>query len=191
MRGIHEVHPYKFLDEIGSGANGTVFKAVNVINANICALKCISFADAEKDKDKRISLIKNENLFLSTLHHPNIIKLYECIEAEQSIVLSLEYMEGGSIAQLLEKCGSFSETFAKIILKQTLMGLKCIHEKGIVHRDIKVYLIREQIYLYQKLELLKLQILNWHVFNRNSMKWIKKSKRAPRIGWLLKLLHLI
>lgn len=146
MRGISEIHPYKFLEEIGSGANGTVFKAINKTSVNIVALKCISFTNADKDKDKRISLIKNENLFLSTLYHPNIIQLYECRETEDSMVLSLEYMEGGSIAQLLEKCGSFSETFTKIILKQTLAGLQYIHEKGIVHRDIKVYLIRGQIY---------------------------------------------
>lgn len=56
---------------------------------------------------------------------------------KQYLNIFLEYVPGGSITTLLKNYGAFEESLVKLWVKQMLMGLNYLHEKGIIHRDIK------------------------------------------------------
>ena len=144
------VGKYRILTQIGSGANGSVHKAIDRTSGHIVAIKQIP---KEHLPQEQHDLISNEKRVLSGLRHPNVIGFRDFVEKQKSLNLVLEYMEGGSISQIIEKLGPLDEDFSKIIIKQMLLGLQYLHEKGIVHRDIKVWvwgkcLIRQSRYAY-------------------------------------------
>jgi serine/threonine protein kinase len=63
---------------------------------------------------------------------------FEVDEEKETFNVFLEYVSGGSVASLLAKFGKFEETFTRSVTVQILIGLEYLHERRIVHRDIKV-----------------------------------------------------
>lgn len=75
---------------------------------------------------------------LKNLDHPNIVK-YHALQrhSENEIDIVLEMVSGGSIRQILDRFGSFEETLVRIYTIQIMEGLKYLHSREIVHRDLK------------------------------------------------------
>lgn len=75
---------------------------------------------------------------LKNLEHPNIVK-YVCMQrhGENDIDIVLEMVSGGSIRQILDRFGQFDETLVRIYTIQIMEGLRYLHNKEIVHRDLK------------------------------------------------------
>jgi serine/threonine protein kinase len=71
------------------------------------------------------------------LNHPNIVSMKGRVEDATNIYIILEYVNGGSLATYLSKYGTFSPEIAAAQMKQVLAGLEYLHERNIVHRDIK------------------------------------------------------
>ena len=87
--------------------------------------------------------IQNEINVLTKIKHPNIVKLYDAKGDKQYIYLVMEYCNGGSLYDLLnkykEKNGKpFSENIVRFFMKQILAGVECLHYHGIIHRDLKL-----------------------------------------------------
>lgn len=76
---------------------------------------------------------------LRTLNHPNIVKYFgtEISEDFEGVDILLEFVPGGSIKSLLDKFMQFDERLVKIYTRQMLEGLSYLHDKGIIHRDLK------------------------------------------------------
>jgi serine/threonine protein kinase len=74
---------------------------------------------------------------MQKLNHPNIVKYIDTIRTKSFLYIVLEYMENGSLATVIKKFGSFSESLTAIYVTQVLRGLKYLHEQGVLHRDIK------------------------------------------------------
>ena len=72
-----------------------------------------------------------------SLTHPNIAKLYDHLEDRNNIYLVLEYVEKGSLYELLKKKVNLSEIEACEYFKQACVGVGFLHESKIIHRDIK------------------------------------------------------
>ena len=70
-------------------------------------------------------------------NHERVVKLYEIHETRNSLYFILEYMEGGELIQRIKDKGFYNENDAVKLLQNLLLGLKYIHSKGILHRDIK------------------------------------------------------
>lgn len=68
----------------------------------------------------------------------NIVRYKGCTIKETSIFIFMEFMPGGSLSSMLKQYGSFDEILIKKITKQIVEGLQFLHEKGIVHSDLKV-----------------------------------------------------
>lgn len=84
-----------------------------------------------------LNSFQNEVSIYKDLQHNNIIKYIDSEVCSNELFIYLEYIPGGSMSNILEKYGLLDERLIKIYLKQILNGTKYIHEKGIVHRDIK------------------------------------------------------
>ena len=138
MKNLEALDKYRTLEVVGAGANGLVYKALNKQIGDVVAIKQVQKESASCKRAERAKLVQNEKRFLEEIEHPNIIGFKGFFEKEDYLAIILEFMEGGSICQIIEKLGPFEEGLAKIIIRQVLKGLNHLHKRGIVHRDIKV-----------------------------------------------------
>jgi serine/threonine protein kinase len=121
---------------IGSGSYGEVYLGMNQSNGELMAIKQVEFKDNGK-ADKFVQSLKQEIDILKDLHHKNIVQYYGSQSDEKYFDIFLEYVPGGSILSLLNNYGAFEELLIKNFIRQVLEGVNYLHEKGIVHRDIK------------------------------------------------------
>jgi len=76
---------------------------------------------------------------LDQLHHPNIVRVHHLIQINSKLYMGMELLEGGSLGQFLnsKEGKNLSDMKASKIMKGILSALSYIHEKGIIHRDLK------------------------------------------------------
>lgn len=72
------------------------------------------------------------------LHHPHVTQLYEVIATESSIWLVTELCSGGELFDYLAEKGRLTEDEARVLFGQLCLAVAYVHEKGIVHRDLKL-----------------------------------------------------
>jgi len=82
--------------------------------------------------------LRREVLIHRRLRHQNIIKFYEVFEEEKIIYIVLEYAKHGNLFYYLHKYKKFSEIEAFKFFHQTLLAIKYMHDRNLVHRDLKV-----------------------------------------------------
>jgi serine/threonine protein kinase len=86
-----------------------------------------------------VDALANEIQLMRDHDHPNIVKYIGAVVDEKSGVVNIfqEWVPGGSLASLLKEMGPFESKAVANFTRQILLGLKYLHEHGIVHRDIK------------------------------------------------------
>ncbi|HEX9917051.1 MAG TPA: protein kinase, partial [candidate division Zixibacteria bacterium] len=125
---------YKILEKLGEGGMGVVYKAQDTKLDRIVALKFLP-KHLLCDSEAKARFI-HEAQAASALNHPNITTIHEIDEIEGECFISMEYIEGRDIKELVEKKGLSIEEILKIAI-QVVEGLSRAHQKDIVHRDIK------------------------------------------------------
>jgi serine/threonine protein kinase len=78
-----------------------------------------------------------EVALMQRLNHPNIVQYIDTIRTDGHLNIVLEYIENGSLSNVLRKFGSFAESLVALYINQVLRGLRYLHEQGVLHRDIK------------------------------------------------------
>jgi serine/threonine-protein kinase len=125
---------YEILGVLGRGGMGVVYRARQTRLKRIVALKMI-LAGASAD-DGELARFQIEAEAIARLHHPNIVQVYETGEVCGNPFLSIEYVDGGSLAQRL--CGEPQDPRIAAELTAVLaVAVESAHERGIVHRDLK------------------------------------------------------
>ncbi len=125
---------YEILSELGRGGMGVVYKARQIGLKRIVALKMIlSGAHAGKQELERF---RAEAEAVAQLQHPNIVQIYEVGTAEGRPYFSLEFLEGGSLADRL-KGEPMSPRLAAQLVEVLSRAMHTAHQAGIVHRDLK------------------------------------------------------
>ncbi|XP_042461444.1 probable serine/threonine-protein kinase At1g54610 isoform X2 [Zingiber officinale] len=127
---------FEKLDKIGQGTYSSVYRARDLDNKKIVALKKVRFDNLEPES---VKFMAREILILRRLDHPNIVKLEGLVTSRMSCSLYLvfEYMEH-DLAGLASSPGlKFSEPQVKCYMQQLLHGLGHCHNREILHRDIK------------------------------------------------------
>ena len=125
---------YQFLEQIGEGSFGVVYKAKIKKTGELRAIKII-----KKQKDS-IAYEKNiikEIELLENIDHPNIIKIYEFYDCPEYICIVSELGKGGSLAKNLNSILKESETVKALIMFQLLSAVNYCHSMKIMHRDLK------------------------------------------------------
>ena len=126
---------YLYGRQIGKGAFGKVHLALHLGSGHLVAVKI--FYKKNLKNNKTNEKIKNEIEILSKLRHPFISQILDSFETEKHIFIIMEYI-CGDLLSFLRKRGKISESTSKILFKQLIEGLKYIHKKNIIHRDIKL-----------------------------------------------------
>ena len=130
------VDRYQILELLGQGGMAMVYKAYDPRLEREVALKIIRLEafppDDLHDIRKRF---EREAKALAQLSHPNIIKVMDYGEHEGSPFLVMEYLQGGTLKQMIGEPMSWQE--AMQLLLPIARGLEYAHRRGIVHRDIK------------------------------------------------------
>lgn len=123
---------YKVYEELGRGAFGSVYRAVDMRNDAEVAIKQIDLESADDD----IEEIQKEIAILSTCHHPNITRYYGSFIDGFKLWVVMEYVDGGSCADIIG-VNPFSEEEVGFILHDMLVALEYLHKNRKIHRDIK------------------------------------------------------
>lgn len=129
-------------DLIGKGTYGRVYIALNATTGEMIAVKQVERPRTDSDReDSRqkgvVAALKSEIDTLKDLDHPNIVSYLGFEETPKFLHLFLEYVPGGSIASVLRKYGKLEEATIKFFVNQVLSGLSYLHERGVLHRDLK------------------------------------------------------
>ncbi len=126
---------YEIIKTIGEGGMANVYLANDTILDRKVAIKVLR-GDLSTD-EKFIRRFKREALSVSNLSHPNIVEVYDVGEEDGNYYIVMEYIEGKTLKQLLQKRGALTLTEVIDIMSQLTDGLSHAHEAYIIHRDIK------------------------------------------------------
>ncbi len=127
---------YEIKSVLGEGGMGTVYLAEHVKLGRQVAIKVL-LPHLVKNELVRSRFI-NEAKLMSSLHHPNIVTLYDYHEDENGLSLIMELVDGKPLDEYIQEVtGPIQEKEAIILMKQALEGFAYAHKQGLIHRDIK------------------------------------------------------
>ena len=126
---------YELLELIGVGGMADIYKAMDIIEERIVAVKILKneFA-ASEDFLRRF---RNESKAIALLSHPNIVKIYDVGFTDKIQYIVMEYIDGITLTEYIERQGVLKWRDAVHFTLQILRALQHAHDRGIVHRDIK------------------------------------------------------
>ncbi|MCI0694343.1 protein kinase [candidate division KSB1 bacterium] len=129
---------------LGEGGMGIVYRAWDMVLERHVALKMIhrQFTPTEISFRRFLAEAK----ILAKLEHPNIVQVYDLLEHEGSWFIVMQYVEGLTLAKIIEREGPMPYQRFSPVCKQVLAALGYAHRAGVIHRDIKpsnVILARE------------------------------------------------
>ncbi len=140
--GGSSLDDFEVLDKLGAGGNASVHLAIWKKTGQRVALKIIH-GDLSDDP-KYLARFRREVRAASGLHHDNICRVFawgmSAPGGEQQggkLFMAMEVIEGGTVADLIERAGRLPPQMAASILAQLLAALGCAHDAGILHRDVK------------------------------------------------------
>ncbi len=129
-------HPkFRILKELGRGGMGVVYKAEHRIMEKTIALKVIS--RALLTNPDALERFHREVRAAAKLDHPHIVRALDADCAGELHLLVMEFVEGVSLFQAVQKKGPLPIPHACHYVRQAALGLQFAHEQGMVHRDIK------------------------------------------------------
>ncbi|XP_078404149.1 serine/threonine-protein kinase Nek8 isoform X1 [Cetorhinus maximus] len=126
---------YQKMKVVGRGAFGIVHLCLRKADQKLVILKQIPVE--QMTKDERLAA-QNECQVLKLLNHPNIIEYYENFLEDKALMIAMEYAPGGTLAEYIQKRNSLldEETILHFFV-QILLALHHVHNKLILHRDLK------------------------------------------------------
>ncbi|MEA2298650.1 MAG: eukaryotic-like serine/threonine-protein kinase [Solirubrobacteraceae bacterium] len=125
---------YRDIERIGAGGMATVTLAEDTMLRRRVALKRVhAGGDAQA-----IPRLRREALVGASLSHPNLVSIYDVeIGEDGDLVIVMEYIEGETLRDAIDRAGGLPPAFAVEVLSGVAAALDTIHERGIVHRDVK------------------------------------------------------
>jgi len=125
---------YELLDVLGTGGMATVYRARDVESGAIRAVKVLD--DRFSHKAEILKRFELEATAMSTLDHPNIVKLHDCqLEGSERYIV-MDLIDGESLLDLMKRAPIEVERAIEIMIP-VVDALQAAHDKGIIHRDIK------------------------------------------------------
>lgn len=124
---------YKILKSIGKGGMAQVYTAVQGSLDRVVVIKQMK---RNLDGETQVRF-KREAKICANLNHKNIVEIYDYFREGGEHYLVMEYIEGLSLADIIEKEAPLHPVLAASIAREVCLALVCAHKNGIIHRDIK------------------------------------------------------
>jgi serine/threonine protein kinase len=132
---LQTVGNYELLDKIAEGGMGTVYKARDKTSGLYVAVKIVPPQVAKNPV--LMKRFEQEYNVATALDHPNIVRALNFGHHDNAPYLVMEFVDGDSLGQRIERDGKFAEAEAIKIIAQVAQALHKAHKKGLVHRDVK------------------------------------------------------
>jgi eukaryotic-like serine/threonine-protein kinase len=126
---------YQVIEELGTGGMGRVYKVHDTKIGEKIALKLLR-PEAILDR-KALERFSNELKLARKIRHKNVCQMFDLGEAEGTRYITMEYVRGEDLRQLIRKVGRLSPGQAVAVARQVCEGLSEAHKLGVVHRDLK------------------------------------------------------
>ena len=138
MQVGEKVGPFTVERELGSGAMGTVYRAIyereDGRKAHV-ALKVVSFG--LQNNEGAMARFDREAAILKQLRHPHIVRLIATGKYKKTPFIAMEFVDGEALDRVLQRRGRLGWEDVVSYGKQLCEALQHAHEKGIIHRDLK------------------------------------------------------
>jgi serine/threonine-protein kinase len=128
---------YKIISEIGQGAMGVVYKAVDPIIDRTVAIKTINLNLSRQELEEYEARFQQEIKAAARLNHPNIVTIYDVGKTESVAYMAMEFLEGKELKDMIAEGTLPSADQVVDIISQVADGLSFAHGQDIVHRDVK------------------------------------------------------
>jgi len=128
-----KIGEYEIAEVIGQGGMGKIYKGRHPSIKNTIIIKQL-LVSTKTILTKRF---EREADIMSSFSHPNIVKVYEQFKVGNSYYISMEFIDGLSLEDLIKEKNVISPLAAVLIFNECCKGLKYAHDKGVIHRDIK------------------------------------------------------
>ncbi|CBZ50356.1 putative CAM kinase (incomplete catalytic triad) [Neospora caninum Liverpool] len=131
---------------VGNGAFGEVRECVDRQTREIFAIKVMAKRGRDRGAWSTSEMFRREVFLLSSLSHPNIIRLVDAYEDKHNLYYVMEKCDGGELFEHIVRRKHFDEHGASRLCRQMLLALEYLHAFNIVHRDVKAenFLFRDQ-----------------------------------------------
>ena len=129
------VSHYQIVEKLGEGGMGEVYLAEDLKLERNVAIKFLP-QHLTNDKDN-VERFEREAKAAAALNHPNIVTIYEIVEDDNQTFIVMEYVEGKTLRELINRNSQFPIPNYFKITEQICSGLQAAHQAEIVHRDIK------------------------------------------------------
>jgi serine/threonine protein kinase len=126
---------YQIGELLGSGAFGDVFRAVDLGTGEEVALKILK--SEWRDKAKAVARFRREAEVLARLEHSNIVRVHNFGRYGRKRFMAMELLPDRTLADAFEEEAPMAPTRAAALLSPLLDGLAEVHDRGIIHRDMK------------------------------------------------------
>ncbi|MDQ3956074.1 MAG: protein kinase [Actinomycetota bacterium] len=126
---------YRIEAVLGRGGMGIVYRAEHIGLERKVALKLLSESLSEDDAFRRRFI--RESKLAASMDHPNIIPIYEAGEHEGLLYISMRYVDGSDLKQIIRTQGFLDAAISLLLLEQVGSALDSAHARGLVHRDVK------------------------------------------------------
>lgn len=129
-------HPrYEFLRPLAQGGMGAVYLARHRVTGRLLAIKAIK-PELAANRDA-MSRFFREARIAGKLEHPNVARVWDAEQLEDTAILAMDYVPGKTLAQIVSARGPLPVDEACHYIRQIALGLQHASESGVVHRDIK------------------------------------------------------
>jgi serine/threonine protein kinase len=128
---------YKIISEIGQGAMGVVYKAVDPIIDRTVAIKTINLNLSRQELEEYEARFQQEIKAAGRLNHPNIVTIYDVGKTDQVAYMAMEFLEGNELKDMIASGNLPNAEQVVDIIAQVADGLWFAHQQDIVHRDVK------------------------------------------------------
>jgi serine/threonine-protein kinase len=127
---------FRLLEKIGGGAHGEVYRAWDTRLDREVALKLLP---ADVDEAECPTSTIHEGRLLARVRHPNVVTIYGAERIENRIGLWMEFINGRTLEQILQRGGVLSESETISIGLEICRAVAAVHGAGLLHRDIKAH----------------------------------------------------
>jgi serine/threonine protein kinase len=126
---------YRLLAEVGHGGFGLVFRARDQLSDEVVAIKILTRTDAHTTDT--IARFRRELRAARKVTHPGVVRIHDLIEVEGHLALSMEFIEGETLAARLERGPVLTSDELADLGMDLARALAAAHRAGVTHRDLK------------------------------------------------------